>query len=825
MMAHVCSPKSGADPVRRFGFLLVITAIAALGPAAVVRAQLLCGEATRLNQGWTFMLGDVPEAAQPGYDDATWQRVDLPHDWSITARLQPELASCTGYLPGGIGWYRRTVTVPAAEDPGRVFLYFEGVYNRSEVYLNGVRLGHRPNGYVSFYYDATPHVRFGAENTIAVRVDHSRSADSRWYTGSGIYREVHLVRTASVHIAPWGVFARAEEVSRECARLRVDTDVINESERETTVDVRHTLVAPDGSVAATAATALALAPGTSAVAEASMEVRSPHLWSVDDPRLYELRTSVVREGAVVDAATVRTGFRSFSFDPDRGFALNGVPMKMTGVCLHHDAGVLGAAVPREIWRTRLEALKAIGCTAIRTSHNPQAPDFYDLCDELGLLVLNEAFDEWEFPKRKWLRGWNVGEPGFQGSFDFFEAWSERDLADLVRRDRNHPSIFAWSIGNEVDYPNDPYTHPVLDGSAISQPMFGGYKPDQPHARRLGAIAQRLAALVRRLDPSRPVTAALAGVLMSNQTAYPEALDIVGYNYTEDRYAIDHAAYPTRVIYGSENRHGYAEWKAVTDNPHIFGQFLWTGIDYLGEAGRWPSRGSSAGLLDLTGAVKPRGRFREALWSTRPVVHLGTELAREDARVSIDAWPVWNYAPGTRVHVFGYTNAARVRLELNGRTVGDEPRAIDPATGVIAWDLPFEAGDLVAVGLDGQDRETCRTRLQTAGAPVALVVGADRRALARAQIATISLQVVDAEGVPVLDATPEVSCAVEGPARLLGLDAGNMRDVSDYTDATHAAYRGRLVAYVQATGAPGRVRVRLSVPKLSSAEVVLDALGH
>ncbi|MBE2216332.1 MAG: glycoside hydrolase family 2 protein [Opitutaceae bacterium] len=800
--------------------LLVLVSL--LASPSLLQAQLSFGSSELISPAWAFALQDDARAARPDYDDRAWTRVDLPHDWSVRARMDPALASCTGYLPGGIGWYRKKVSIPARAGGERVFLYFEGVYNRSDVYVNGHRLGHRPNGYVSFYYDITAQVRFDGENTIAVRVDHSRSADSRWYTGSGIYRDVHLVRSGLVHLAPWGVFARPANVSVRRAELLVDTEVCNEADGDVAATVRHELLDAAGAVVATAASGLEVGAGATSRVSSTLAVVDPRLWSVDDPRLYTLRTVVQHDGREVDQTLTRTGFRTFTFDPDRGFLLNGVGMKMKGVCLHHDAGVLGAAVPREIWRHRLRALKDLGCNAVRTSHNPQAPDVYDLCDELGLLVLNEAFDEWEFPKRKWLRGWNVGEPGYEGSFDFFEAWSARDLADMVRRDRNHPSVFAWSIGNEVDYPNDPYSHPVLDGSAISQPMYGGFKPDQPDARRLGAIARRLADEVRRHDPSRPVTAALAGVIMSNETAYPDALDIVGYNYTEDRYATDHARYPARVIYGSENRHGFADWQAVTENAHIFGQFLWTGIDYLGEAGPWPSRGAGSGLLDLTGAVKPRGRFREALWSDRPVVHLGTHPARGDERRSIDVPPVWNYAAGTRVRVLGYTNAASVRLVLNGSAIG-EARVRDRTTGVIAWELPFEPGRLEAIGLDDQGREMCRARLETAGVPAAMVVTADTPTLALPRgVATISIQVVDRRGVPVLDIAPEIACVVEGAGRLLGLESGNLRDTSDGADAVQAAHRGRLVAYVQAGGTAGRVLARFTTPGLPDAEIALEA---
>ncbi|HYD85599.1 MAG TPA: glycoside hydrolase family 2 TIM barrel-domain containing protein, partial [Opitutus sp.] len=415
-------------------------------------APLSFGSATSLDDTWAFSLHDDPTAKDPAFDDRAWERVTVPHDWSVKAPLSPELASCTGYLPGGVGWYRRKIFIPA-KGGEKVFLYFEGVYNRSEVYINGHLLGKRPNGYVSFYYDATPRVKFDEENTIAVRVDHSRSADSRWYTGSGIYRHVFMIRSGPVHLAPWGVFIRSRDADATSATLDVDAELQNESTEDVRVSLEHKLLDAGGGVAATAREEVNLRANSTVTTTHALTVSEPKLWRLDAPHLYRLHTTLVHEnGPTLDQTTVTTGIRTLTFDPNLGFALNGDWMKMKGVCLHHDAGVLGAAVPRAVWRQRLETLKALGCNAVRMSHNPQAPDVYELCDELGLLVLDEAFDEWEFPKRKWLEGWNVGTPGLEGSADFFEEWSARDLADMIRRNRNHPSIFAWSIGNEVDYP-------------------------------------------------------------------------------------------------------------------------------------------------------------------------------------------------------------------------------------------------------------------------------------------------------------------------------------------------------------------------------------
>jgi len=788
--------------------------------------QLSFGEAERLDERWQFMSPPVGVDTEPeGIPDFDGARaVRLPHDWSVEGTLSPDAASATGYLPGGVGWYRTALDIPAERAGQKVYLYFEGVYNRSTVYVDGHPVGHRPNGYVSFYYDITPYIEAGRQAEIAVRVDHSLSADSRWYTGSGIYRPVWVVYADPVHIAPWGVFARPAEVTDRRAVLQVDTEIVNESATEATLTLLYELSEPTGRTPVhTARHRVILPAGQARTVATEIAVGDPLLWSVDDPNLYRLKVTVLNDGKIVDETTVTTGFRDFDFDPDRGFALNGERMKVKGVCIHHDAGVLGAAVPVEVWRRRLETLKSLGVNAIRTSHNPQAPALYALCDELGLLVLDEAFDEWEYPKRKWLDGWNVGTPGFEGSADFFDEWGERDLADLVRRDRNHPSIMAWSIGNETDYPNDPYSHPVLDGDgSFTQPIFGGYRPEAPNAERLGDIALRLAATVRSLDPSRPVTAGLAGVAMSNQTAYPGALDIAGYNYTESKYDEDHARYPDRVIYGSENSHDYAAWRAVTERDFIFGQFLWTGIDYLGEARAWPSRGFYSGLLDFAGAVKPRGRFRAALWADEPVIYIGTyPTPTREQRPSMDAWPVWNYADGQPIRVVCYTNAAAARLELNGTPVG-EMKPYDVATGIIVWDIPFSPGRLEVVGLNADGAETARHAIRTSARPAALRAAVADSTLARGRgVAQIVVEVVDAEGIPVALADDLIDCTIDGPARLLGLEAGSNTDMTDYTDASHRAYRGRITAYVEATGEAGPVRVRFTAPWLAAAETTIS----
>lgn len=489
------------------------------------------GNRELINADWYFNLGDIKYGGAEFFDHSEWRKLELPHDWSVESVASPSLASCTGYLPGGIGWYRKDLDIPKNKEGNKVYVYFEGVYNNSEVFINGKWIGKRPNGYVSFMYDLTPYLNFGGRNVLAVRVDHSQDADSRWYTGSGIYRDVYLVYANPVHIGLWGVSYSAK-VNQKNAVLSVQAEVENTDKMPVTVKVLHEVFDRDGKKVGAGSRDYSLKADEMVKKELTISVAQPKLWSLENPYLYTIKTTLSKGGKVIDRTETQAGIRSLTFDPNKGFALNGKLMKVKGVCIHHDAGCLGVAVPKEVWRRRLLQLKEIGCNAVRMSHNPQATCVYELCDELGILVKDEAFDEWEYAKKKWITGWNKGKPGFQGSASYFREWSKKDLADMIRRDRNHPSIIMWSIGNEVDYPNDPYSHPVLDQAEIGQQHVRGYRKEQPRAERLGDIAKELVEEAKKHDLSRPVTAALAGAVMSNETDYPAALDVVGYNYTE-----------------------------------------------------------------------------------------------------------------------------------------------------------------------------------------------------------------------------------------------------------------------------------------------------
>ena len=791
---------------------LICLTILALYLCLRMVAQVSFGKAEKLNDDWRFLRVDsawriveTPEMKAPDYDDSQWRRLNLPHDWSVELPMSPDKGSCQGYLPGGIGWYRKVLPVTSDRAGNRMFLYFEGAYNHSEVYLNGHLLGKRPSGFSSFLYDLTPWLRGDGRDVLAVRVDHSEEADARWYTGSGINRDVWFIRAPEVHLAQWGTAYRLISISKSKAIVEVDVETTDDRNVKSPLSLMAVVELHDavGKVVATASTPI----GPQEKKTVRMTVKSPQRWTLEHPYLYTLTTHLSNG----DGSEVRAGLRTLDFSADKGFALNGQWMKVKGVCVHDDAGCLGTSAPREVWRQRLLELKRLGTNAIRMSHNPHAPMVYDLCDELGLLVMDEASDEWEFPKRKWLKGWNQGRPGYEGTYSYFEEWIERDVADMVRRDRCHPSVFMWSIGNEVDYPNDPYSHQVLDGdgTGFTQPMYGGYKPEQPNAERIGRIAQRLAGVVRSIDTSRPVTGALAGVVMSNETAYPGAIDVVGYNYTESRYGEDHQRYPSRIIYGSENRHDLPAWLGVRDNDFIFGQFLWTGIDYLGESGIWPARGSSAGLLDLKGEPKPIAHYRAMLWSEAPVCYIGAyptrqpfrrgRQGRQQERVSPYAPAVWNYEEGQRIRVVCYTNAPDAALYLNGQRI-EQPARLDSATSIRYWDIDYQPGTLRAEALDNGN-VTATNELKTCGQPHSLRLSTTKQAGDR--VAIVTVEAVDADGTPVPLADNDVALRIDGPARLLGMENGDIsgptpvRRAPDYRPVAHLhLHGGRLVAYVE-----------------------------
>ncbi|MFO7956231.1 MAG: glycoside hydrolase family 2 TIM barrel-domain containing protein [Candidatus Brocadiia bacterium] len=545
----------------------------------------------RFEKGWRFERGDREGAHRAEFPHSQWRRLELPHDWSIEGPFDPADpgGAAGGYLPGGIGWYRKTFPMPQDQAGRRVVIEFDGVYMNATVWLNGHKLGTHAYGYTGFQFDLTPHLRFGSSNVLAVRVDNSKQPNTRWYSGSGIYRHVWLTVTDPVHVTQWGTAVSTVQATKEAAEVTVQTCVANETDRQAAVTVTTRIAGPDGETVATAEDAKAIRAGGQVTFGQLVHVKHPHLWDVDSPALYRALTTVKVDGEVRDDYVTPFGIRTCRFDPDMGFILNGRRLKLKGVNLHHDNGCLGAVVYDRAEERRVELMKSIGANAIRTSHNPPSPEFLDACDRLGMVVMDEAFDEWEEGKLEY---------GYKDHFH--DCWRD-DLATMVRRDRNHPCVVLWSIGNEV----------MEQGEA-----------------RGAALARKLARFVRKVDPTRPV----------GYGAHPkkwtpelwEALDVCGYNYRDDLYASDHEKYPSRCMLGSETFpvDAFRTWTRATENRQIAGEFIWTGMDYIGEAGigharaeyaTYPVNTACCGELDTCGFKKTRSYYRDILWDN------GTEL--------------------------------------------------------------------------------------------------------------------------------------------------------------------------------------------------------
>ena len=592
-----------------------------------------------LTDNWKFHYGECEEAWYKGYDDSTWEEVTIPHDFSVKAPFSKEFSSGTGYLRGGIAWYRTSVRIPEEYRGKRITLIFDGIYKNSYVWVNSYFLGKRPSGYAQISYDISDRTSFGDEKLqISVKVVHTDIADSRWFTGSGITRKVSIMVSEKTAPVVDGIFFKSDSVENDGDMSFAKVSVRNEllTAGADSVVVSNTLFDEDGNAVLTMKSEQVVPEGDTAVINLSGSLNAPKLWSPDSPYLYTLETGITAGDTSYVTDRKKVGIRTFSFDPDEGFFLNGESMKFKGVCVHHDGGCLGAAMKKEVWRRRLELLKKSGCNAIRCSHNPHMPELYDLCDELGFMMMDEAFDEWENPKNKWSTGHNVYPPKHQGYYEDFPAWHETDLRTMVRRDRNHPSVILYSIGNEIDYPNDPYCHPMFTemtgNNDHNKPAAERqYDANKPNMERLAVLAKELVAIVRDEDDSRPVTVAAAFPELSSRIGFIDEMDVVGYNYKEHLYEEDHKRFPKKTFLGSENGHSSEAWKIVEDNSYVCGQFIWTGIDYLGEAHGWPIRGSSAGFITTAGFAKEEFNVRSKLWG-------GEGLSeKETDEVSVELW--------------------------------------------------------------------------------------------------------------------------------------------------------------------------------------------
>ena len=760
---------------------LTVFLLAAIPLAAAPRTTL------PFDSGWHFLKAEAAEAAVPSFADPAWRSVTVPHDWSIEGPFdaQAPARGAGAFLPAGVGWYGKHFVLPADAAARRVFVEFDGVMANSEVWINGFSLGKRPNGYVSFRYELTGHLSAtGKDNVLAVRVDNEKQPASRWYAGAGINRHVRLLIMDAVHLEQWATF-----VTTTKDKVYVRTAVVNQSGNPRNIALRC-VVGANTDVTNTQF----VAPGKTVAFTAEVTVHNASPWSLEAPNMYQALVEVLDGAKVLDDETVPFGIREARFDADTGFWLNGKNIKIKGVCLHGDGGAVGTAVPLRVWERRLAALQRLGVNAIRTAHNPPDPAFLDLCDRMGFLVMDEMFDQWALAKNPY--DYHL----------YFREWSHIDTRDTVRRDRNHPSIVVYSTGNEIR--------------------------DTPNAELAKDILRGLVDVFHTNDGTRPVSQALFRPNVSHDydNGLADLLDVVGQNYREDEILAAHQQKPTRKILGTENTHVRAAWLALRDNAAYAGQFLWAGIDYLGESRAWPAIGDSFGLLDRTGDIKPIGYERQSWWSDAPMVHItrrvsprevpptdpGYEAYRRAVQTLHDDWTPSNTTPHEE-NVEVYSNCAAVELLLNGKSLGSKP--MPPDASPRNWQVAWEAGTLQAVCPNGAARD----QLRTAGEPSAVVLRVDRPSLAPKwdDVAYVTAEVVDQHGVLVPSANQRITFAVNGPGAVIAVDNADIASHEPFQGTVRSAFQGRCIAIVRAS-APGRIDVRATAPSLKAGAVSMDA---
>ncbi|HTH83715.1 MAG TPA: beta-galactosidase GalB [Mucilaginibacter sp.] len=772
------------------------------------------------DKGWRFNLGDMPGAENAVFSDADWRALNLPHDWSIEGKFAKENPASPegGALPGGIGWYRKTFTVPATAKGKIVYIDFDGVYQKSDVWINGHHLGFRPNGYISFRYELSPYLNYDKPNVIAVKVDNSAQPNSRWYSGSGIYRHVYLVTTGRVAIDHWGTYVTTPQVNDQSANVELMVKVRKYAGKISPYSLKTVVYNAAGKpVDQKITTGISSGDSITTVSQ-SFAISKPELWSMAHPYLYKIVTQVIQNNQVTDEYTTPLGIRYFNFDIDKGFSLNGKPMKILGVCDHSDLGSLGSVVNYRGLQRQLEILKAMGCNAIRTSHNPPAPELLDLCDKMGFVVMDEAFDCWEKQKKR---------------FDyhlFFKEWHKRDLEDQILRDRNHPSVIIWSIGNEIPGQNDT--------SALR-------------------IAPELAAIVHSLDKTRPITTANDNPDTTNKIIKSGALDLVGYNYHQNDFPNFRKRYPGLKFIGTETTsaietRGYYDmpsdsirrwpfslknikdrpkmnpdntvsaydnvsvpwgstheetWKIMKKYDFLSGFFIWTGFDYLGEPTpyTWPSRSSYFGIIDLAGFPKDAYYMYQSEWTNKTVLHL---------------FPHWNWEAGKTVDVWAYyNNADEVELFLNGKSMGIKKKTGDDLH--VMWRLTYEPGTLKAVSRKN-GKVVLTKEIRTAGAPAKIELTADRKNIKAdgSDLSFITAKVLDKDGNVVPNADNLINFKINGQAIIASVDNGDPVSHEPFKANYRKAFHGLALAIVQAKEKAGSITFTASSKGLQGASVVL-----
>jgi beta-galactosidase len=811
--------------------------------------------------GWKFFLGDPGGAESPSFDDASWRAVDLPHDWSIESKPDKDNPSGSGggFFPGGIGWYRKTFHAPADWKGNRVSVEFDGVYRDATVYLNGHKLGTHPYGYTAFTFDLTPELNFSGANVLAVRVDNSAQPNSRWYSGSGIYRHVRVVVTNPTHVAHWGVFVTTPEATGTSARVSIRARVANESSSTAEVTVETTLLDKTGNKIGSAQSKLSIAAGREDEAAQEIAVANPGLWSPASPTLYRAVSTIRKEGKVIDQVTTPFGIRSLAWSAEQGLLLNGKPIKLTGGSVHHDNGPLGAAAFDRAEERRVELLKAAGMNAVRTAHNPPSSAFLDACDRLGLLVLDEPFDVWEAHKVKFDYGSD------------FDAWWKQDVSSMLLRDRNHPSIVIWGIGNEI---------PELE------------------VDRGAVLARQIVDQVRALDNTRPLTLAFPGTTTKpTAQAVFSQLDIAGYNYNIlPSYKSDHQQLPSRMMLTTESwpAKAFPLWQVSHDNPYILGDFTWTAMDYLGESGigawqygtpeqakmadgmagmmsgtemidqmftgmangkdvmadmaknnsdpnakammelffhPYPWHAAACGDLDLTGFRKPQSYYRDIVWNGGDRVYATVRLPEPEGKKiiaimwatypTLASWS-WPGQEGKELEVEVYSGAEKVRLFLNDKQIGEKPTGREQEFKAV-FSVPYSPGTLKAVGLRG-DRVVAESVLTTAGEAARLRVTADRTVLQAdgEDLSFVTVEAVDANGRPDLHADQEVQFEIGGPGAIAAVGNGDGHDPDSYQGDRRKLYQGRALVVIRTSRQTGPITFTAKGSGLGSGSLTLTA---
>ncbi|MGM0920358.1 MAG: glycoside hydrolase family 2 TIM barrel-domain containing protein [Bacillota bacterium] len=788
---------------------------------------------------WKFCKGDYPEAKEPKFDDSRWEPLVLPHDWSIKGPFDKDhpTGGDGGSLPAGIGWYRKTFQIEETDRDSKIFIEFDGVYCNSEVWINGQYLDFHHNGYTGFTYDVTPYLNFYRDNVLSVRVNNSEQPGSRWYTGSGIYRHTWLVATDNVYIPYNGTYVTTPNVSSRTATVNIEVKTVNENSSPVDATLKTTILTHQNEVVGTVTSTLILEKNTESTYEQQLKITNPNLWSVENPFLYTARTEIFIDNNTIDHMETTFGIRSIHFDSDKGFFLNGEHVKINGVCLHHDGGCVGAAVPERVWERRLEILKEMGCNGIRMAHNPPSPELLDLCDKMGFLVMDEAFDEWSLYKFKNIADrYPIGKDKEFGYFKYFEENYEKDLLAMLHRDRNHPSIVMWSVGNEIPEQKEEFGYDLL---------------------------KKMKAICHNQDPTRPVTVACDQIEAEPKNAcleFLEALDVVGYNYvnrwrtrTETYYTEDKLEHPHWKMIGSENqaipavRGEYSLpdaptskertyynnmirteqlWKFTKMHDYVAGDFMWTGIDYLGES-RWPKKNASFAPLDLCAFPKDAYYFYQSQWTTEPMLH---------------AFPHWNWEghEGKVIPVLCYTNCDSVELFVNGKSFGEKcyefplqgmtqewahynKTFLYPTTSDLhlSWDVPYVPGTIEVVGKkDG--KIVLKKEVSTTGEPSKLRLSCDRSSIQAdgRDVSHIKVEVLDENNLVVPTADNEITFTVEGDGQLIGVDNGNPESHESFQANTRKAFNGLALGILQSSKEAGKIKVVAEARGLESDEFTI-----